>query len=127
MFVGGLSPTTTEGKTNFNPHQEQLYDYFSTYGEVEAVKIIYNKKTKNSKGYGFVTLASERTFERIKSITHIIEGRTLDLNVGCKKSEAPEDVTNRFKRIVYVNGLPEGLSDGSVLSLSHRRKVEGFF
>lgn len=99
-----------------------MYDYFSTFGEVEKAKIIYNKKTKNSKGYGFVTLSSIRVFERIKGIPHILEGRTLDLNIGCKKSEAPKDIVDRFKRIVYVNGLPEGFSDRRVFLCNFVRK-----
>lgn len=74
-------------------------------------KVIYNKKTKNSKGYGFVTLTSIQLFERIKHMTHKLDGRCLDINIGCKKSEAPKEVKSRSKRTIFVNGLPEGLSD----------------
>lgn len=117
MFVGGLSPKTTEGEslTPFLTLLDDLYNYFSTFGDVIQTKVIYNKKTKNSKGYGFVTITSMQVFERIKSMTHKLAGRTLDINIGCKKSEAPSEIKNRAKRTVYVNGLPEGLPDGIIL------------
>jgi len=55
-----------------------------------------------SKGYGFVTLESERLFERLKTRVHKLNGRTLDINIACKKSEAPKDLINRAQRTLYI-------------------------
>lgn len=94
----------------FNPIDD-LYNYFNTFGQVNQAKIIYNKKTQNSKGYGFVTLPSIQMFERLQNITHKLHGRCLDINIGCKKTDAPKEIKDRAKKTIFVNGLPEGLSD----------------
>jgi RNA recognition motif-containing protein len=45
LFVGGLMPFTNE---------QALGAHFQHFGAIEEVKIIYDKHTGRSKGYGFV-------------------------------------------------------------------------
>jgi hypothetical protein len=45
IFIGGLSPTTT---------QESLMATFAPFGEIVECKLIMDKVTGQSKGYGFV-------------------------------------------------------------------------
>ena len=49
LFVGGLPYSTTE---------EALKEFFSQVGEVASVKIIVDRETGNSKGFGFVEMAT---------------------------------------------------------------------
>ncbi|MEW6214615.1 MAG: RNA-binding protein [Nitrospirota bacterium] len=44
---------------SFNATEQDIRDLFSGYGEVEAVKIITDKYTGQSKGFGFVEMGSE--------------------------------------------------------------------
>ena len=57
-------------------------------------------------------LQNRREFERIKALKHELNGRTLDLNIGCKKSEVPAEVHQVIKRKVFVSGVPSSTSDG---------------
>ena len=66
-----------------------------------------DKRTKMPKGYGFVIFKNMKTFERIKNLKHVLNGRTLDINIGCKKEANPEMVENRQKKMVYVGGVPK--------------------
>ena len=50
LFVAKLSPSTTG---------EDLQEIFSAFGEVTSAKIIMDKETGNSKGYGFVEMAND--------------------------------------------------------------------
>jgi len=50
IYVGNLSNEVTE---------EDLKQAFETFGEVESVKIIKDKFTNRSKGFGFVEMASK--------------------------------------------------------------------
>ncbi|XP_028795538.1 small RNA-binding protein 11, chloroplastic [Neltuma alba] len=50
LFVGGLSFVTTE---------KGLSEAFSGYGQVVEAKIVMDKVSDRSKGFGFVTFASE--------------------------------------------------------------------
>lgn len=50
LFVAKLSPSTTG---------EDLQEMFSAYGEVTSAKVIMDKETGNSKGFGFVEMTND--------------------------------------------------------------------
>jgi RNA recognition motif-containing protein len=50
IFVSNIS---------FKVREQALSELFSTYGEVTSVRIIKDKETKRSKGYGFVEMAND--------------------------------------------------------------------
>ncbi len=49
LFIGNISWDSTE---------ESLKEFFSQVGEVVEVKIIYDRNTGRSKGFGFVTMGT---------------------------------------------------------------------
>tara|TARA_Y100001935_G_C17300910_1_gene509178 strand:- start:2483 stop:2725 length:243 start_codon:yes stop_codon:yes gene_type:complete len=49
LYIGNLS---------YNLEEEELEDAFKAYGEVKSVKIIKDRETGNSKGFGFVEMSS---------------------------------------------------------------------
>ncbi len=66
LFVGGISWDTTE---------EGLKKFFEQVGKVTEAKIITDKFSGKSKGFGFVTMESED--EAKKAITEL-NGKELD-------------------------------------------------
>jgi len=50
IFVGSLPFETTE---------DQLYSLFASYGAVASAKIIHDRNTGNSRGFGFVEMADD--------------------------------------------------------------------
>jgi RNA recognition motif-containing protein len=50
LYVGNLSYKTGE---------ENLRSYFADFGTVESVKIISDRETGNSKGFGFVEMSND--------------------------------------------------------------------
>lgn len=84
IFVGGLSQATSE---------ESLLGYFQQYGAIES-KVFMDKDTGRSKGYGFVTfqeggLTGSDAVQEALSITHTIDGKTVDCKVSVQKGLAP--------------------------------------
>ena len=72
MYVGNLPFSSTE---------EDVQDLFSQYGEVESVKIIYDKETGRSRGFGFVELSEETAQEAMRTLDgNKFAGRTLKIN-----------------------------------------------
>ncbi len=73
LYVGGLPYATTD---------TQLQDLFSPHGTVESVKIITDRFTGQSRGFGFVEMASSE--EANAAITSLngtqLDGRTLVVN-----------------------------------------------
>jgi RNA recognition motif-containing protein len=44
---------------HFDVDDEELKNLFAGYGEVDSAKIIYNRDTQRSKGYGFVEMPND--------------------------------------------------------------------
>ena len=44
---------------NFKVRKEDLAELFAPYGEVSSTRIIHDKTTRRSKGYGFVEMDNE--------------------------------------------------------------------
>ncbi len=66
LFVGSISWDTTE---------EGLKNFFAQIGEVQEAKIIYDRFSGKSKGFGFVTMATE---ELAQQAIAELDGKELD-------------------------------------------------
>lgn len=80
IFVGSLP---------FKIEESELQEIFEEYGEVTSVKIITDRATGRSKGFGFVEMTNEE--EAKKAIEELnnaeIEGRTIVVNKAEEKKE----------------------------------------
>ena len=65
IYVGGLPYSTTE---------QQLSDLFAVHGAVTSSRIITDKFTGQSRGFGFVEMATEADAEKAISL---LNGKTL--------------------------------------------------
>jgi RNA recognition motif-containing protein len=70
---------------------EDIRSYFAEYGEVTSAKVIMDKYTNRSKGFGFVEMsddaAAEKAIAELNGAT--IEGRQIRVNVARPKEERP--------------------------------------
>lgn len=73
LYVGNISYGTTE---------EDLRMLFTSHGEVSSVKIITDRDTGRSKGFGFVEMGSDEAAESAMSDLNgkEIDGRQLKVN-----------------------------------------------
>ncbi|CAN1745303.1 Glycine-rich RNA-binding protein GRP1A [Linum perenne] len=65
-FVGGLAWATTD---------EALHEAFSTFGDVVESKVINDRETGRSRGFGFVTFNNEKS---MKDAIEGMNGQNLD-------------------------------------------------
>ncbi len=81
IYIGNLSYEVTE---------EDLKQAFETFGEVESVKIIKDKYTNRSKGFGFVEMPDNADAQSaINDLNDTeIKGRTLKVNKARPRSES---------------------------------------
>ncbi|XAR67611.1 hypothetical protein NMG60_11002442 [Bertholletia excelsa] len=79
VFVGGIPSSLTE---------DELKEYFSSYGPVMEHQIMLDHNTGRSRGFGFVTFENEDAVERLFS-----DGRTHEL--GGKQVEIKKAVPKR--------------------------------
>ncbi len=75
LYVGGLSYSVTD---------EQLQELFSAHGTVESAKIITDKFTDSSRGFGFVEMGTQQEAEKAIEVLNGTEqyGRTLTVNMS---------------------------------------------
>ena len=70
------------GNLNYSLTEEELEKVFAEYGEVSSVKIIRDKYTDQSKGFGFVEMTDDAAAQ--KAIDELngteIKGRELRVN-----------------------------------------------
>ena len=70
---------------------EDLKSYFAEYGEVTSAKVIMDKYTNRSKGFGFVEMSDEAAGQ--KAIAELdgatVDGRSIKVNVARPKEERP--------------------------------------
>ena len=73
VFVGGL---------NFDTDERTLRDHFERFGEVDSVRIIYDRETGRSKGIAFVHFAEKESIAIAAERTHGVEidGRAVRCN-----------------------------------------------
>ena len=81
-------------KLNFDTPESKLRTAFEEYGTVDSVKIIMDKMTGRSKGYGFVEMSNDDdALEAIKNLNDSdLDGRT----IVAKKAEPRRDNNNRY-------------------------------
>lgn len=81
------------GNLPYNVVEEDLREIFEEYGEVSAVKIISDKLTGRSKGFGFVEMDDDQ--EAKKAIDELnnaeLSGRNIKVNESRPKSNDSRD------------------------------------
>lgn len=80
---------------------EDLRSYFAEYGEVTSAKVIMDKYTNRSKGFGFVEMSDDAAAE--KAIAELdgatVDGRSIKVSVAKPREERPA----RTQRPSYSN------------------------
>lgn len=78
IFVGGLPATVTE---------TDLHAFFSEYGKVTEVLIMYDQEQRRSRGFGFVSFETEDAVNQLTGQRYVeISGK----QVECKRAEPKE-------------------------------------
>ena len=82
LYVGGLPYSTSDA---------QLEDLFSAYGSVESVRIITDRMTGRSRGFGFVEMSTPEEAEEATQQLNGTDygGRTLVVNEAKPRENRP--------------------------------------
>ena len=82
---------------SFNIQDEDLREFFNKFGEVSSAKVIMDKETSRSRGFGFVEMsddeASKKAIAELDGTT--VEGRTIKVTEARQREEKPAYRNNR--------------------------------
>jgi len=83
LFIGSLAYATTD---------DGLRAFFETIGEVASARVITDRETGRSKGFGFVEFADEANNQ--KAVDQLngkeLDGRTITVNLARPKEDRPQ-------------------------------------
>lgn len=78
---------------SFNVQDEDLKAFFTPYGEVTSAKIIMDRDTQRSRGFGFVEMSDDEAAG--KAITELdnamVEGRNIKVMEAKPKTDKPRN------------------------------------
>jgi cold-inducible RNA-binding protein len=81
LYVGGLSYSVTD---------DQLRQLFVSHGGVESAKVITDRESNRSRGFGFVEMSTQEEAE--KAITALngtqLDGRSLTVNMSKPREDS---------------------------------------
>jgi RNA recognition motif-containing protein len=82
LYVGGLSYSVTDS---------QLQQLFTGHGTVESAKVVMDRDTDRSRGFGFVEMSTQEEAEKaiaaLNGTQH--EGRSLTVNMSKPREDRP--------------------------------------
>ena len=79
---------------NYRVRREDLNSLFTPYGEVSSARIIVNKETRRSRGYGFVEMSEEDGMKAIEALNGPeYMGRTINVAVGNERPQPKPEAT----------------------------------
>jgi cold-inducible RNA-binding protein len=82
LYVGGLAYSVTDS---------QLQALFASHGTVESAKVIMDRDTDRSRGYGFVEMSTQEEAEKaiaaLNGTQH--EGRSITVNISKPREDRP--------------------------------------
>lgn len=81
----------------FSVQDEDLKEYFEEYGEVTSAKVITDKFTNRSRGFGFVEMSDDSAAQKaIKELNGaVVEGRSISVTVARPREERPNNNNKR--------------------------------
>ena len=90
IFIAGLS---------YRVNDADLKELFVEYGEITSAKVIMDKQTGRSKGYGFVEMddaTGQKAIDELNGAEY--DGRTISVSVARPREEKPRREFTRERR-----------------------------
>ena len=84
---------------SFNVEDDDLRGFFEEYGAVTSAKVILDKFTQRSRGFGFVEMSDDVAAEKaIKELNGAhVEGRAISVTVAKPREEKSNNNNNRSR------------------------------
>jgi RNA recognition motif-containing protein len=114
-FLNHFTMNIYVGNLSWNLKDQDLTDLFTPYGEVTTAKIVIDKFTQRSKGFGFVEMPNDEQAQA--AIAQLngseVDGRNLVVNESRPKEGSGTGGGGGFKKRSFGGGGGGGFNRGS--------------
>ena len=106
LFFKSLKMNIYVGNLSWNLKDQDLSNLFASYGEVISAKIVNDKFTNRSKGFGFVEMANDDQAQAAIAALNgtEVDGRNIVVNESRPKQEGGSGGGGGFKKRSFGNG-----------------------
>ena len=82
---------------SFNTSDAELSELFSAFGEVSSAKVITDRETGRSRGFGFVEMNNDAEAQKAVAELNggVVEGRTISVTEARPREERPRTDNRR--------------------------------
>lgn len=107
IFIGGLAPQVTE---------DVLRNYFSEYGELGECRLVVDKHSNKSRGFGFVSFVDYDCSQEVLNMRHSINGKEVECKAALSKQDSNQRVCDEKSKKIFVGGIPLYLTEEELKS-----------
>jgi len=103
LFIGGISFETTD---------DSLNEYFQKYGEITDCVVIKDSESGRSKGFGFVTFATEQEADAcMNERPHTLHERQIDVKRAVSREESSKPGAHVQVKKIFIGGVKKGMTE----------------
>lgn len=92
-----------------------LKEYMCKFGELDDCVVMKERNSGRSRGFGYVTFASEEDAKKALSSEHLLGNRVLEVKVATPKEEMMKSSSKKITRI-FVARIPPSVSEATFRS-----------
>jgi len=102
---------------NYDTSDENLKEFYEKWGTVEDCKIMRNKETQKSRGFGFVRyVKSSMIDDAMSNRPHEIDGRTVEPHRAAPKEYAQKPESHKTVKEIFVADLKPEITEEDLRS-----------
>ena len=89
-----------------------LQDYFGQYGELVECRLVVDKHSNKSRGFGFVAYGDPDSSQACLAQRHTIFGKEIECKAALSKHDSNQRVSDEKSKKIFVGGIPLYVTEG---------------
>lgn len=99
-----------------NIYVDVLRDYFGQYGELAECRLVVDKHSSKSRGFGFVAFVDQDCSNEVLEQKHYLLGKEVECKAALSKHDSNQRVSDEKSKKIFVGGIPLYVTEGKILS-----------
>ena len=99
-----------------NPKADVLRDYFGQYGELAECRLVVDKHSSKSRGFGFVAFQDPDCTQAVLEQKHYLIGKEVECKAALSKHDSNQRVSDEKSKKIFVGGIPLYVTEGRTFS-----------